>query len=573
MKNKKNRKKNKLSLESILFESMMEGVMITDIDGIIEIVNPAFTVITGYSNSESIGKKSSFLKSDRHDEKFFRNMWDSLLAKGHWKGNIWNRRKNGEAYLTQLTITALKDSENKTIKYSSVFHDITDVKQSEENLKRQAHYDALTGLPNRPLFFDRLKEAVARSHRNKHKFAVMFLDLDNFKNVNDVLGHATGDLLLKEAATRLMDCIREVDTIARLGGDEFIIILENLKKELDAAAISRKIIGSLSSPFSFKGEDLFVSSSIGISLYPADATTVEDLMKYADMAMYHAKELGRGNYQFFTQTMNDNVLKRLNLEKNLRNALAMNEFIAHYQPIVDLKNGQIVAMEALMRWQRPDGSLTSPDNFIPLAEETGLIVKLDEWMLQKACDFARKLQKTNSTMPPVSVNVSVNLSAIVLERKDLAEMVGKKVQEAGLQPKHVKLEVTESSVIRNIDLAINTLQKLLDVGFNISMDDFGTGYSSLSCLKKLPINILKIDRSFVVDLPSDPNARSIAKAIITMAHDMNIKVIAEGVENQAQLDFFRTIGCDEIQGFFFSPPLPQDKMEEMLEKGKTLFLR
>lgn len=544
--------------------------MVTDLDGVIEKANPAFTAITGYSVEESIGKKSNIIKSDRHDEKFFMNMWDSLLTTGFWKGDIWNRRKNGEAYLAQLTITALKDSEGKTIKYSSMFHDITDTKQNAEKIKYQAYYDALTGLPNRSLFLDRLKEALARSRRNKRKFAVIFLDLDNFKNVNDVLGHATGDLLLKEASNRLMACVREVDTVSRLGGDEFIIILENLKNELDAAAISSKIIESFSRPFCFKSEDIYVSSSVGISLYPADADTAEDLMKYADMAMYHAKELGKGNYQFFTKIMNDSVVNRLNLEKNLRNAIANKEFIAHYQPIVELKTGQIVSMEALMRWQQADGTLTPPNDFIPLAEETGLIVKLDEWMLKHACTFAQKLKKTYSDLLPVSVNVSVNLSAIVLERKNLDEMVRKKVQEAGLQPKHVKLEVTESSVIRDIDLAINTLQKLRDVGFDISMDDFGTGYSSLSCLKKLPISSLKIDRSFVVDLPSDRRARSIAKAIITMSHDMGIKVIAEGIENQAQLDFFRTIDCDEIQGFFFSPPISQNEMEELLKKGKTL---
>ena len=572
MKKKKNYKKNKKnhSLETMLFENMREGVMVTDLDGVIETVNPAFTAISGFSAEESIGKKSNIIKSDRHDEKFFKEMWNSLERKGYWQGEIWNRHKSGEVFLSHLTIIALKDSEGVTINYSSMFHDITDIKQNEEIIKHQAYYDTLTELPNRFLFIDRLKEAVARARRGKLKFAILFLDLDNFKNVNDVMGHAVGDMLLKETASRLIGCVREVDTVSRLGGDEFIILMENLGKEHDAVLVSRKIINALSQPFTFKSEDAFVNSSIGISIYPDDADTVEDIMKYADMAMYHAKELGKGNYQFFTQNMNESVMRRLKIEKDLRNAINRNEMVAHYQPRVALKTGEVVGMEALMRWRRPNGALTSPGEFIPLAEETGLIVKLDEWMLQSACAFAKKLRKAHPSALPVSVNVSVNLSAVVLERKDLVDVIYEKVKNAGLKPIHVELEVTESSIIKDVDTAIKTLGSLREIGFSVSLDDFGTGYSSLSYFTRLPINILKIDRSFVIDLSSNPSARSVAKAIIKMAHDLGIRVVAEGVETKAQLDFLRLIECDEMQGYFFSKPLPPDELLKLLNEGKSL---
>ncbi|MGR3179579.1 MAG: putative bifunctional diguanylate cyclase/phosphodiesterase [Candidatus Anammoxibacter sp.] len=554
-------------LSSALFDNAIEAIMITDVNDVIEMVNPAFTTITGYSPEESVGKNESILQSGKHDEKFFQNVNDALQSEGYWRGEIWSKKKSGETFLSKQSIRVLKDEKGKTLKHVSAFYDIVDIGQSEYEIKYKAYHDALTGLPNRMLFVDRFKEAINRAGRNNTTLAVIFIDLDNFKNVNDVLGHAAGDILLKEAGSRLVSCLRKVDTVARFGGDEFTMLLENLTRDHDIIIIARKIIESLSSAFSIKGEEIFVSTSIGISLYPDDGKDVEDLMKNADLAMYHAKELGKGNYQFFTKRMNDKVVERNTLEKSLRKALTNNEMVAYYQPKVNLKTGQIVGMEALVRWNHPNGKIVSPDGFIPLAEETGLIVKIDELMLSAACGFSKELKRKNLTGVHISVNVSVNLSAIVLERKDLVEVIDKRVEEVGLAPHDIELEVTERSIIKNIDFAIETLQRLRDKGYSVSMDDFGTGYSSLSNFTRLPINVLKIDRSFVVNMPTDPKAQYVIKALITMSHELGIKVIAEGVETQEQIDFLILMGCDEMQGYFFSPPIPQDKMEKLLKDG------
>lgn len=554
---------------SMFFENAVEAIMVTGKDNIIQLINPAFTGITGYTPEEAIGKNVDIIKSNEHDDEFFNNMTDLLEEKGQWQGEVWIRVKDGEAFPVLLTITAIKDMDGNIEQYSSVFYNVSAFKQKDDAIQYEAQHDALTGLPNRSLFMDRLKAAIARGHREKSRLAVLFLDLDNFKNVNDSLGHDAGDLLLKEAAARLIECLREVDTISRLGGDEFTVLLENLSNEQDITRISRKLIKSLSHGYTLKGEEVFITVSVGITLFPDDGDSVVELIKNADLAMYHAKKLGKNNYQIFNNGMKERTLKRLKMEKDLRKALDRNELLTYYQPKVNIKSGKIVGMEALIRWRKADGILISPVEFIPLAEETGLIIGIDEWMLQSACAFIRDLQGPHLNDLSVSVNVSVNLSAIVLERKDLVETVTNKVNELGLEHHHVELEVTESSIIRNVDLAIDTIQRLRDGGFNVAMDDFGTGYSSLSYLTKLPINILKMDRAFVIDLPTNIKARSVAKAIVTMAHDMDIKIIAEGVETREQLDILKSIDCDEIQGFIFSRPLPQEDLRKLLLENRT----
>jgi diguanylate cyclase (GGDEF)-like protein/PAS domain S-box-containing protein len=552
------------ALVRLLFDNAAEGMVVLDASGMITSVNESFTQITGIGKPDCLGAHVESLRAALADESVAPDVMELLGREGSWVGEAWFRRKNGEAYLAQATITVLTGADGAPLKYAAVFRDITGTKRQDDVILHKAYHDHLTGLPNRLLFMDRLKEAVSRTRRSGKTLTVMFLDLDNFKNVNDVMGHAAGDQLLKEAAVRLTECLRKVDTVARLGGDEFTMLLENVENENNAVLVSNKVIRALTQPFIIKGETVHVSASIGISLCPHDADSVETLMKNADLAMYHAKGLGKGNFQFYTKAMNERVVKRIHLEKDLRAAIDNNELMAYYQPKTRLDTGLIVGMEALVRWRRLGGNLIPPSDFIPLAEETGLIVRLDDFMLREASAFARGLKDKNIGDVYISINVSVNLSAIVFERKDLVETISDRMSEMGLEPRHLELEVTESSIIKDIDAAVTTISRLRERGFNVSMDDFGTGYSSLSYLTKLPINILKIDRSFVMHLEEDEKARLITKNVVAMAHDLGIKLVAEGVETKGQVDFLREVGCDEIQGYYVSPPVPLEKMEEFL---------
>ncbi|MDH5636853.1 MAG: EAL domain-containing protein [Nitrospinota bacterium] len=555
----------KLRIAAKIYESSEEGVVVTDREGIIQFVNPAFTTITGYSPEEALGRNPSILRSGRHTQEFYELMWGSLRAEGRWEGEIWNRNKNGEAYLERLRITSIKDTAGRTTHYTAIFSDLTQIRDTEEKIRYQAYHDILTGLPNRSLYFDRVRQAITRAQRAGKKLGVMFLDLDDFKKINDRLNHSAGDLMLQGVATRLVSCLRETDTVARIGGDEFTILLEDVDGEKQSSVVAEKIMRSISEPYFYNSEELFVSTSLGISIYPADGATVEDLIKNADIAMYHAKDLGKNNYQFFTESMNQKVVKRLEAETNLRKALDKDEMFACYQPKVDLKTGRIVGMEALIRWRRDGLDIVLPNEFIPLAEETGLILGLDEWMLGKACTFNRRIHEGGDEEFSVAVNVAVNVSAKAFESPDLVKSIQDVVALSGLPPRFIELEVTESSIIRNMDQAVMVLSRLRELGFNISMDDFGTGYSSLSYLARLPINILKIDRSFIVDLAANPKSRSIAKAIVSMSHEMDIKVVAEGVENTEQLEYLRGIDCDEVQGYLFCRPLLENDMEVLIK--------
>ena len=548
-------------LATAVFEHTIEGIVITDSKGDIEKVNNAFTTITGFKPEEAIGKNPRILKSDRHDPAFYKAMWDSLLARGTWEGEIWNRRKNGETYPEWLSINAVKDSDGNTIHYVSLFRDLTMIKHHEEKLKYQANYDALTGLPNRQLINDRLKMAIAHSHRNGLPLGVLFVDLDDFKNINDSLGHYYGDLLLQEVARRLTKCCREEDSVARLGGDEFLLMAQSLRTEEPAAVrLAERIIESLKQPFLLKDKQVYVNASIGITIFPNDGNDVETLQKNADVAMYRAKSQGKNQFSLFTEELNHEVLRRIDLGNDLREALSREEFMVYYQPKVDLQTGVVSGMEALVRWNRLKKEMVSPIEFISLAEDLGVIYSLGQWVLSTACRQAREY----SIACQRDFFVAVNLSVKQFCQDNLVEMIKETLYETGLSPNLLTLEITENIVITDIEATIEILNRLKELGVQVSIDDFGTGYSSLSYLKKLPLSELKIDKSFIDDTPDDAEASAIVKTVLSLARSLNLKTVAEGVETKEQLAFLRNEGCDQMQGYLFSKPLPASEMAALL---------
>ena len=555
-----------LRLAEKVFETTFEGIMVTDAHLVIESINPAFTKITGYEAHEVQGKTPGILSSGRHDSDYYRKMRLELAENGCWQGEIWNRRKKGEIYPEWLSISTVKNKEGRITNYVAIFSDITERKASEDHVRHLAHHDALTNLPNRMLLMERLSHALVHAHRHGQRVAVIFLDLDRFKNINDTLGHTVGDQLLKNVAERLYECVREDDTVARLGGDEFVIILEELSSIQDAAGVAQKLIHALEQPVMLERQEVFATTSIGISVYPDDGDSADTLIKHADTAMYRAKERGRNNCQFYTADMNERALERLTMENSLRHALELNEFMLYYQPQVDLRTRSITGMEALLRWQHPDFGLVAPARFIPLAEETGLIVPIGEWVLRTAC-FQNKAWQ-DAGMP--RLHVAVNLSARQFKQPNLVDMVSQALADSGLEPRYLELEITESIAMEHADETIARLNELKAMGVTISMDDFGTGHSSLSYLKRFPIDTLKIDRSFVQDVLLDSQDAAIAAAITTMARSLKMKVVTEGVETQEQIGFLREHDRDEVQGYYFSHPLPADAFADLL-KSKLPF--
>lgn len=550
----------KLGLAFKVFENMNEAVLVTDADNSCIMVNQAFSAITGYTLEELKGKNPRMMSSGRHDAAFYQEMWKSLFSTGYWQGEIWNRRKNGEIYPQWLSIVVVRDERDKTRNFIAIFSDISERKNVDERLYFMAHYDPLTGLPNRSLLHDRLLQAITYAKRQGTRVAVMFLDLDRFKTINDTLGHSMGDLLLQAVAERLKGCLRTSDTVARLGGDEFILVLPDLRDSDHAGKIAQKILDLLGRPYSIRDMELHTSASIGISVYPEDGISNEELISNSDVAMYRAKDNGKNNFQFYAPIMNKSSYKRLTLENSLRRALEREEFILHYQPQIDLLTGKICGVEALIRWNNTEQGLIPPDTFIPLAEENGMIVPIGEWVLREACRQNSSWQKQGLT----SFTVAVNLSAMQFHQKKLAITVEKVLQETALSPDWLELEITETGIMKHSD-AISTMKSLKELGLRLAIDDFGTGYSSLSHLKRFPLDKLKVDQSFVRELTSSRDDAAITVAIINMAKSLNLKVIAEGVETAEHRDFLLANGCPLMQGYFFSKPLPAQELEQFVK--------
>lgn len=549
-----------LRLSAKAFESIADGIIVTDAQRRLVSVNHAFSAITGYPPEEILGKTPRFLQSGRHDAAFYAAMWQEIDRNGHWRGEIWDRRKNGEIYPELLSISAVKEAAGAITHYVGVFTDISSLKRYEARLLHQAHHDALTGLPNRVLFQERFHEAIGRAKRHGHEIAVIFLDLDRFKNINDSVGHAVGDLLLEAVAKRLTASVRETDTVARVGGDEFAVLLVAINDNQAAAKVARKLLDALARPYQLAGHEFFISASIGISCYPHDAIEPETLFKNADAAMYRAKAEGRNNYQFFSEEMNARALEALMMGNSLRLALERREFLLHYQPQYDLKSGRITGVEALIRWLHPELGMVSPARFIPLAEEIGLIEPIGEWVLETAC---RQMRAWQDAQLPLQ-RVAVNLSARQFRNPDLSQRIAGILHENRLPAHYLELEVTESMVMQNPADATGVLSRLKAMGITIAVDDFGTGYSSLSYLKRLPIDLLKIDQSFVRGVPKDADDAAIIRAIIAMAHSLDLRLIAEGIETSEQRAFLEREGCEEGQGYLFSKPVPAIEIERLL---------
>jgi diguanylate cyclase (GGDEF)-like protein/PAS domain S-box-containing protein len=549
-----------------VLEKSGEAIVITDAQRRILQINQAFSKITGYQSAEVLGQYPSLLSSGKHDVHFYKKMWQSINTLGYWEGEIWNRRKNGEIYPEWLHISVIKDDkEQKVTHYLAIFSDLSVRKQTEQRLAYLAHYDDLTGLPNRTLFYERVSRALYHAQRKNCLAAVMFLDLDGFKYVNDTWGHPIGDLLLKKVAHRLMAFQSLTDTIARLGGDDFTFVLENIKNPEEVESVAQNILKMMQPPFELNGHETFISASIGISLYPKDGQEVETLLKHADAAMYAAKENGKNTYQFFTTHQDEKIHNRLIIETQLRYALERNELVLYYQPQVELATGRIVGAEVLLRWQHPEKGLVLPYAFIPLAEETGLIVQIGEWVFYKTCLQQQYWHQRGVPMR----RLSVNLSSRQFKHDDLMKMVVNILEKTAIDPSLLALEITESLLIQDIDLTTKILYQLKDIGIQLAIDDFGTGYSSLSYLKRFPVDKLKIDQSFVRDIPKNEDDMHITKAIIALAHSLRMTVIAEGVETLSQQAFLKASKCDEIQGYLISRPIPEQAFIQLLENKQS----
>ena len=546
----------KLRLSATVLDQIADGVMVVDARHRIVATNPAFTRITGYSEMEALGRDAGMTRSDRHDGAFYVGVRKELEANGYWQGELWRARKDGTSYLEALTVSAVRDDRGAISHYVGVFSDITQVKEAQDKLDHLAHHDPLTALPNRLLFNDRLQHAVERAGREGQQLAVMFIDLDRFKTVNDTLGHHVGDALLKKVAMALARRLRHGDTLARLGGDEFIVLLENVDGEAGATQVAEKLMTMFEQPFIVAEHELFVTGSIGISLYPGDAEDLNMLIRNADVAMYQAKARGRNNFRFYAPSMTGDGVERLRLETLLRRSIERNEIYLNYQPQVEIDSGRLIGAEALVRWQNADLGEVAPIRFIPLAEETGFINQLGEWVLFEACRQMMRWQAQGFVVPKIAVNLSVRQ----FERGTIAGIVRQILAETGLEPHRLQLEVTES-VIMNTGDALVLINELHAIGVELAIDDFGTGYSSLAYLKQLPVQTLKIDRSFIQDISSDADDEAIAIAIIQLGKSMNLSVIAEGVENAQQVAFLLRHGCNRAQGYFYGHPVAGDQLQ------------
>ncbi len=535
-----------------VFDATQEGVLVTDPQQRIVHVNPAFSRITGYSADEVLGQHPSLLKSGRHDKTFYQSLWHALQNRGAWSGEVWNRRKSGEIYPQWQCIRVIHDEQGRISHYVAVFSDITALKRSQRELDYLAHHDPLSNLPNRLLFTERIAHALERSTGEQLRGAVLLIDLDHFKHINESLGHNVGDLLLKEVGDRLQQDLPGGSTLARLGGDEFGLLCENCAEAPQAAELAQRLLRCLESPFRLDGHELYIGASIGISLFPEDADSVEQILRNADSALFKAKSSGREGYAFYVQELTDYARQRVELASSLRHALDNHELRVYYQPLHDLHDGRQVGMEALVRWQHPQRGLVPPGEFIPIAEDNGLIGAIDAWVLEQAC---RQMVRWNAEGSALHF-VAVNISSRLFSRGELDLKVAQVLAETGLNPAQLELEVTESAVMEDPTAAQVLLTRLRALGIRLAIDDFGTGYSSLARLKRLPVDKLKLDQSFVRGLPSDPEDAAIARAVIALGHSLDLKILAEGIEQQEQADFLRELGCDYGQGYYFGRPQP-----------------
>ena len=542
----------RLRQAAAVFDSSTEGMMITDLSATIIEVNRAFVEITGYERDEVIGQPTRLLRSGQHPPSFYQTLWRSLIDTGQWRGEVWNRRKNGEIYPEWLTLSTVRDAAGAPLFYAGVFSDITTVKQSAQQLEHLAHHDPLTDLPNRMLLNARLDHAIDHANRSGASLAVLFLDLDRFKNINDVYGHPFGDQLLRQVADRLRACVRLDDTVARLGGDEFVVLLEEIKDPHSAVLVAEKIQLALNQPFAIELREQFVTASIGISIFPRDGTEAAELIRNADAAMYQVKEGGRFGFAFYTPELTQKAAERVRLENDLHKALDLDQFQLHYQPQVELSSGRITGVEALVRWQHPDRGLLYPSAFIAIAEESGLMPHIGRWILHAACQQARQWLDEGIDFG----RIGVNIAASQLRRGDLVALTRDTLASTALPADKLELEVTEGFIMQQAAEAIPRLDALRQLGVAIAIDDFGTGYSSLSYLKRLPVTRLKIDQSFVRDIPGDKEDAAITRAIIALANSMGLDVIAEGVESAEQVAFLVAEGCHLAQGHHFSPAEP-----------------
>lgn len=553
-----------LRIAAAAFESQ-HGLVVTDANSVILRVNKSFTDTTGYTAEDVVGHTPRILKSGHHSESFYRAMWETIGRTGKWEGEIWDRRKNGEIYLKLLSISTVRDEHGNVSHYVGAHQDITQRKKAEERIHELAFYDQLTGLPNRTLLIDRLKQAITTASRNAVFGALLFIDLDNFKTLNDTLGHDIGDHLLKQVAIRLKACVRDGDTVARLGGDEFVVVLAGLGcEEVDAAtnveAVAAKILSTLNQPYQLGHNVHRSTASIGVTLFSRQAASIDDLMKQADLAMYRSKEAGRNVLRFFDPTMETAVLIRADMEKDLRGALANDHFVLHYQAQIEGVD-RITGAEVLIRWQHPIRGVVSPADFIPLAEETGLIVPIGQWVLETACT---QLADWKSDPAFAHLSLSVNVSARQFLQLDFVESVKGVLARTGANPHRLKLELTESMLVSDVEDIIEKMVTIKALGVGFSLDDFGTGYSSLSYLKRLPLDQLKIDQSFIRDILVDPNDATIAKMVVALSVSLGLAVIAEGVETEEQRGFVSALGCHAYQGYLFSRPLPLNQFRNFL---------
>lgn len=539
-----------------VFASVNDGIIITDADGVIVYTNTSFTEITGYEQAEAIGRKPKMLRSEMHDGAFYDNLWSCLLINGHWHGDIWNRRKCGEAYLQHMKIHSVQSVAEEPKYYVAAFRDLTEIRRKDSHIKKLTQFDPLTALPNRFLLMDRLEQAIAIAARDHKKVGLLFIDLDRFKAINEGLGHTVGDEILQIIGQRIRRSVRAMDTVARSGGDEFMVVAGGLACAEDCAIVADTIAAALTADITVKGSPLCVGASIGIAVYPDDGQDAQDLMKSADAALYMAKSAGRGTFRFF-QRNQGKPIDHLRLEMDLRAAVKNNELELFYQPQISLATGYLHGFEALLRWQHPGLGTISPTDFIPMAEEIGLIREIGLWVLRQVCRHIAHWRGQGYAMVPIAINVA----AAQLHDERFLQALEAETRARDIPASFLHVELTESMLMQNPDYAAETLRRMQDTGVKVAVDDFGTGYSSLAYLRTLPIDVLKIDRSFISSIECEESTAKIVRMIIGLAKALGMTVIAEGVENQEQAGFLRSAGCHVAQGYLYARPLPVMEIE------------